>query len=56
MQDPVERALTELLERGDSFDYVAVKDIASPTESAVPEVSVPEPDLEAYDRLLGGVQ
>jgi len=56
MQDPVERALRELLERGDTFDYVAVKDIASPTESAVPTVSIPEPDLVAYDRLLGGVQ
>ncbi len=56
MQDPVERALRELLARGDTFDYVAVKDIASPTESAVPTVSIPEPDLMAYDQLLGGVQ
>ena len=56
MQDPVERALSELLERGDVFDYADVKAIANPTESAVPIVRIPEPDLLAYDRLLGGVQ
>lgn len=56
MEAPVERALTELLASNGSFDYVAVKAIASPTRSRVPDVKLPEPDLAAYDRLLGGVR
>ena len=56
MEAPVERALAELLATGGSFDYVAVKAIASPTQSRVPVVTLPEPDLAAYDRLLGGVR
>jgi hypothetical protein len=56
MEAPVERALAELLATGGSFDYVAVKAIASPTRSHVPDVKLPEPDLAAYDRLLGGVR
>lgn len=50
----VERALAELLGRGESFDYAAVKAIASPTVSAVPELRIGEVDLSAYDALLVG--
>ncbi len=49
----VERALAELLESGQVFDYVAVKALAHPEATPVPEVRIPAPDLSAYDRLLG---
>lgn len=58
MESDVERALTALLDQGHSFDYAAVKQVASPAApSVVPTLSVPSvPDLTAYDRLLvGGV-
>jgi hypothetical protein len=50
----VERALEELLARGERFDYAPVKAIASPTVAAVPELRVGEADLSAYDALLAG--
>lgn len=50
----VERALATLLERGAPFDYAAVKAIASPQPTRVPEVSIGKADLRAYDALLGG--
>ena len=52
----VERALAELLAGGESFDYAAVKALAHPEAAEVPTVSIPEPDLTAYDRLLGGAR
>ena len=52
MEADVERALTTLLERGERFDYIAVKTLASPDKPAVPEVHIPPPDLSEYDRLL----
>jgi hypothetical protein len=52
MEVTVERALAELLERGDQFDYAAVRAVASPERSAVPDVRIPPPDFSAFDRLL----
>jgi len=56
MESDVEQALTILLEPGHSFDYMAVKQLATPASpSVVPTLSVPSaPDLTAYDRLLAG--
>ena len=52
MESTVERALEALLEQGEPFDYAAVRDLAKPEARAVPQLSVPEPDLSIYDRLL----
>ena len=52
MEATVERALVELLERGEPFDYIAVKERAAPTLSSVPDVRIPRPDLTQYDQLL----
>jgi hypothetical protein len=49
----VEQALSALLERGDAFDYAAVKALAQPETPKVPEVSIGVPDLRLYDALLG---
>jgi len=54
LEATVERALAQLLEAGTGLDYAAVKALASPTVSAVPEIAIPAPDLAAYDRLLEG--
>jgi hypothetical protein len=55
MEADVERALTALLEGGQPFDYVAVKNAVAPPTSSVPTLSVPSaPDLLAYDALLAG--
>ena len=43
-----------LLERGEPFDYAAVKALAHRAEPAVPELAIGAPDLGAYDALLGG--
>jgi len=56
IESQVERALTELLERGESFDYARVRQLASPEPIAVPQVTLPQPDLGAYDRLLKGAR
>ena len=48
----MEQALTALLERGEVFDYVAVKAMAPPKESTVPEIHIGVPDLRRYDALL----
>jgi hypothetical protein len=55
MESSVEAALFTLLEKGEAFDYVKVKDLASPRPTTVPTVSIGEVDLTQYDRLLGGV-
>jgi hypothetical protein len=52
METTVERVLAELLARGEEFDYAAVRAIASPERSAVPEVRIPPPDFTVFDRLL----
>ena len=53
MESAVESALDELLASGDAFDYVKVKDLASPRPTSVPKLSVPQVDLAQYDRMLG---
>jgi hypothetical protein len=54
MECTVERALTALLDAGQPIDYAAVKDLAKPETSVVPEVFIGRPDLSVYDRLLVG--
>lgn len=56
MQGPVERALDELLQRGERFDYVAVKVLAAPEPVSVPDVKIGVVDLLGFDRLLGGAR
>lgn len=51
-ESDVEHALELLLERGEHFDYAAVKALAAPEKTPVPEVHIPRPDLGEYDRLL----
>ena len=54
LEADVEQALSLLLEAGERFDYVAVKELAKPEPVSVPVVHIPEPDLSAYDaRYLG---
>jgi len=54
MEADVERALEELLARGERPDFAAVKDLAAPEKPTVPQINIPEPDLTVYDRLLAG--
>ena len=49
---PVERALAELLEGGERFDYAAVKALAQPEQPAIPELCIAVPDFGCYDALL----
>jgi hypothetical protein len=48
----VEDALAVLLERGEPFDYAAVKAISQPDRPSVPEVHIGAPDLASYDALF----
>ena len=52
MESLVERVLGELLQDGEPFDYMRVKQLAKPEPILVPQISLPAPDLGAYDRLL----
>lgn len=52
METRVEQALSQVLQSGKPFDYVAVKTLAKPEEVAIPEVKIAKPDLTAYDQLL----
>jgi hypothetical protein len=54
MESRVEETLRKLLERKEPFDYAAVKALTKPEPTIVPNISIPEPDLTAYDGLLGG--
>jgi hypothetical protein len=54
MESTVEVALALLLEQGRTFDYAAVRDLASPERPAVPHVQIAPPDLRVYDALLAG--
>ena len=52
----VERALSQLLLTGRSFDYAAVQELAAPTPPQIPQLpSLSAPDLKVYDALLQGV-
>jgi transposase InsO family protein len=54
LESSVERALSELLESGQAFDYARVKALVAPHPTALPTVGIPAPDLTVYDRLLQG--
>lgn len=56
MESTVDTALELLLAAGERFDYLAVKDLAQPESTEVPDVRIAEPDLYAYDLLLEGVR
>ena len=56
MEGPVERALAELLQGGERFDYAAVKAVAAPEPVDVPDVKIGVVNLAQFDRLLGGVR
>ncbi|MCP4663813.1 MAG: IS21 family transposase [bacterium] len=56
MEVSVARALEQLLATGTRFDYVAVKELAAPERTVVPDISIGTPDLARYDRLLGGTR
>ena len=49
----VERALSQLLLTGRSFDYATVQELAAPTPPQIPQLpSLSAPDLKVYDALL----
>lgn len=52
LETEVDAALGELLAGEERFDYVSVRELCEPREIEVPEISIPEPDLEAYDQYL----
>lgn len=56
MESLVQMALELLLADGERFDYAAVKALAHPEATTVPQIHIPEPDLALYDRLLGGAR
>jgi hypothetical protein len=57
MECQVEQVLRLLLAAGKPFDYVAVRDLATPVTPQVPYLnSIPAPDLKLYDVLLQGVR
>jgi hypothetical protein len=57
MECQVEQVLRLLLAAGKPFDYVAVRDLATPVTPQVPYLnSIPAPDLKLYDALLQGVR
>lgn len=52
MESTVERALAELLERTEPFEYADVKARTAPEKPAVPSLTIGPPDLGCYDDLL----
>jgi transposase len=52
METTVEQALETLLTQNTEFDYAAVKVIAKPEDTHVPQLSIGSPDLAQYDALL----
>jgi transposase InsO family protein len=56
LESQVESALAQLLDDGSALDYAAVKALVSPKPITVPMLTLPPPDLQAYDRLLAGVR
>lgn len=52
MESQVETALDELLGRGQSFDYAAVRAVVTPERPTIPEVRIGTPDLASYDQLI----
>lgn len=55
LESTVEQALGTLLESGEPFDYVRVRELAAPERPSVPALATPPtPDLGVYDALLTG--
>jgi hypothetical protein len=55
MESEVDRVLSALLELGEPFDYLKVRDLAAPVMPQVPELtSLGVVDLKVYDALLVG--
>lgn len=48
----VARALDVLLDKGEAFDFIAVKTLAQPTTSEIPRVEIGVPDFAVYDELI----
>jgi hypothetical protein len=53
LETRVEEVLSGLLGSGQAFDYVRVRELAAPAPATVPMLSIPKPDLNEYDRMLG---
>jgi hypothetical protein len=53
-QARVEEILEQLLAQGSRIDFAAVRALAAPERPAIPQVHIPPPDLDVYDRLLVG--
>jgi len=53
MESQVEHALEQLMASGTAFDYKHVQELVRPEPQPVPTVSIPAPNLSAYDALLG---
>ena len=56
MESRVGEALEILLEYGERFEYIDVKELSEPEPRHVPNVKIPAPDIASYDQLLGGVR
>jgi len=54
MESRVDTVLAEILDRGEPFDYAAIKAAITPERPAIPEVQIAPPDLTIYDRLVAG--
>jgi hypothetical protein len=55
LESEVEAGLRLLLDSGERFDYLAVKELVKPEPQRIPEVHIPPPDLSLYDaRYLAG--
>jgi hypothetical protein len=52
MECAVERALGELLAKGKPFDSKQVEVLIGGDPTEVPEITIAEPDLSTFDRLL----
>jgi hypothetical protein len=54
MESVVARALTQLLDAGELPGYERVRAVVAPEElPRCPELTIPVPDLQAYDALIG---
>lgn len=53
MESDVEAALSGLLKANQKFDYALVESTVRPRQPDIPVISIPAPDLQCYDQLLG---
>ncbi len=52
LEASVEAALGTLLDAGEPFDYLRVRELAAPARPTLPSLAEPKPDLTVYDGLL----